>query len=333
MVGRVYGAKDFRRFLVVFAVTIFMGLAARYALVFFVDPKARFNFDINNITLYRERAGKTWLVNRYPHNAVLIGTSKLAQVNPADVDTPELQFFNASFSGALPEEILGYVRAFVPRAKLVVLSFDIMMMNEETWKFLGETDWQQPSLKDTLISHFQYLNDRDVLMEALQQVWEGIPRPGKLLPNGARDAPGDLARSTAMAAPDFERPLAVMQGAAFNVFAYSQHRVTAIEDIKTLLEQRHIPYVVLISPENRQMLEMIRTSPAAWALDRFRADIRRIFPNVLDYSDSWVSADENFYKFDPLHYLPSVGASMVREALACSRRRYATSSIANTCGY
>jgi hypothetical protein len=317
-----YSARDLRRFLLTFAATIFAVLAVRYALIFIVDPRARFNFDMNNVTVYREREGKPWLIGNYPHNAILIGTSTLARVNPVDVDTPELKFFNASFSGALPEEIYRFLKAFVPSAKLVVLSFDVIVMNEGTWPLREYAEWVEPSLKDVLISHFQYLNENEALMMAIDQVVHGIPQqPGTLFRNGARNAPLDIARSNAMAAPDFVGPLATMRSAAFTAFKYSEARVGYLQRIKALLDERQIPHVVLISPENRQMLDMIRDSGSQWALDKFRADVRRIFPDAIDYSNSWVSADENFFKFDPLHYFPGVGARMVKEAVAQAQPR------------
>src|SRR5438445_10089738 len=40
------------------------------------------------------------------------------------------------------------------------------------------------------------------------------------------------------------------------------------EKLKAMLIERHIPYVVLVSPENRQVLEMIKASGSQWALER-----------------------------------------------------------------
>ena len=31
-------------------------------------------------------------------------------------------------------------------------------------------------------------------------------------------------------------------------------------------------------------------------MEKFRCDIKRIFPEAIDHSESWVSADVNFYK-------------------------------------
>src|SRR5438105_4486574 len=101
-----------RRFFTAFAASFIVVVAFQFATIALVDPWLRFNFDMDNISLWREREGKPWLIGIYPHNAVLIGTSKLAHVNPADVDTSEYTFFNASFAGALPEEMCSFLRVF-----------------------------------------------------------------------------------------------------------------------------------------------------------------------------------------------------------------------------
>jgi hypothetical protein len=189
-------------------------------------------------------------------------------------------------------------------------------MNENTWAVRAEGDWQPAPFKTAAINYFEYLNnDREAFLLALEYLIKGKPNPGTLLRNGGRHVPLEIARSEAMSAPAFAVPLATLRGAAFGDFKYSEQRVAYLEKLKAMLIERHIPYVVLVSPENRQMLEMIKASGSQWALEQFRRDVHRIFPEALDYSDSWVSADENFLKFDPLHYLPQAGARMVREAI------------------
>jgi hypothetical protein len=106
-----------RRFFTAFVASFVVAAALQYATIALVDPFVRFNFDMDNISLWREREGKPWLIAIYPHNAVLLGTSKLAHVDPSDVDRDEYTFFNASFAGALPEEIWSFLRVFVPDSK------------------------------------------------------------------------------------------------------------------------------------------------------------------------------------------------------------------------
>jgi hypothetical protein len=310
-----------RRFFTTFTASFAVIVALQFSAISLVDPWARFNFDMDNITLWRERESKPWLIANYPHNAVMIGTSKLAHVNPVEVDTAEYKFFNASFAGALPEEIWSFLRIFVLDSKLLVLSLDIITMNENTWPVRPQGDWQPASFPNATVAALEYLTNREARALALDYLIHGKPNPGTILRNGGRSVPRELARSNAMAAPDFAGPLAALKGAAFTEFKYSTERVAYLEKIKVLLDERHIPYIVLISPENRQMLEMILASGNQWALDRFRADMIRIFPDAIDYSDSWMSTDENFFRHDPLHYLPSAGAKMIREVLM-RRGRY-----------
>jgi hypothetical protein len=297
---------------------IFLALnVARFAFIFFVDPQERFLVDPNNVSVNRERWAKPWFIRKYPHNAVLLGTSKLAHVDPVDIDTPELKFFNASFQGALPEEIYSFLDLFVPEARLVIISLDIIPMNEKTWG-LRPTDWQSASFTNATIAAWDYLIDPKAFTTSVDYFANGRPERGMVKPNGARNISPEIARSKAMTAPDFAKPLEQIKGAAFGEFKYSEERIGYLEKIKKLLDDRRIQYIILISPENRHLLRMISDSGNAWALERFRTDVRRIFPGAIDYSSSWMSADSNFLKFDPLHYLPSAGAEMIKEAISKS---------------
>jgi hypothetical protein len=304
-----------RQFVLAFAFIFVALCAVRAATIYYFDPRVRFYSDDTKIPIVREQAGKPRMIRTYPHNAVIIGTSKLAAVDPADIDTPDLKFFNASWAAALPEDTASFLDLFVHDAKLVVISLDIMMMNEKAWHFYGPTSFGEPSFKDDVIAKFWYLTDTNEFFTSAGYLINGKPYYGILKPNGGRDSTQDLARSAKMTAPDFAGPLRILQASAFDGFTYSHARVPYIEKMKALMDERHIPYVVLISPENRQMMEMIKASGNYWALRRFRQDVRQIFPEMIDYSESWVSDDANFFKFDPLHYRPDVGAKMIREAI------------------
>lgn len=309
-----------RMFLIASAIIFLTIGPLRLALVFSVDPFERFMTDPTNVSTNRERESKPWFIKSSPHNAVLIGTSKLAYVDPDDVDTPELKFFNASFAGAVPEEMYSFLRLFVPRARLVVISLDIITMNEDTWS-LRPTDWGQRSFQDAAIAGWDYLTSHEALKMSIIYALNGRPERSMLKANGARHAPGELARSDAMTTTAFEGPLATLRGAAFDGFNYSEARIGYLEKIKKLLDDRHIKHIVLISPESEAMLDMIERSGNKWALERFRADVKGIFPDAVDYSRSWMSDNSNFLKFDPLHYLPTAGEKMVREALERHTKR------------
>lgn len=303
-----------RQFILCFisAAVLTIGLSA--CLVYTVDPYQAVVTNINSISVFKEREAKPWLIQNYKHNAILLGTSKLAHVNPSDIDTPELTFFNASFSGALPEEMFDFLNQFVSEARLVILSFDLMTMNELTWGLTAKT-FPKPSALRRFEHTFKYITSMDSLRAAFAQLADPKASPGLLRRNGGRSVPEELERSAALGAPHFDKPLIILRGAAYQSFKYSERRVEYIRQIKALLDERHIRYIVLISPEDRQMMETIKDAGSYWALERFRADMAHIFPDVIDYSESWVSDDSNFFNHDPLHYLPKAGAAMVQEAI------------------
>lgn len=304
--------KNFFLFFIAAAV-LAMGLSA--SLVYTIDPKRAVQTDINSLSVFQERNAKPWLIQNYKHNAVLLGTSKFAHVDPSDIDTPGLTFFNASFSGALPEEMLDFLNQFVPHARLVILSFDLMTMNELTWGLTDKT-FPKPSALRRLDYTLRYLVSMDSLKSALIQLVNPTKSPGLLRRNGGRYVPEELERSKLLRVPHFEKPLETLRGAAYQTFKYSDKRVEYLRKIKALLDERHIQYIVLISPEDEQMMKMIKDAGSYWALQRFRTDIAKIYPSAIDYSESWMSNDSNFFNHDPLHYMPKAGAVMVREAMS-----------------
>jgi hypothetical protein len=310
-----HAIANLRTFCVAFALIFTVLGGGRLAIVFFVDPNERFVADPRHFTANRERWAKPTLVKIYPHNALLLGTSKLAHVNPDDIDTPKFRFFNAAVFGGNPEEIYTFIEQFAQNDKLVIISYDLLVMNESVFP------WQPNAWKDPVWfseANYDYLTASNIFHLALEYLWRR-PASTPINDNGSRDVTHDLARSNAMPAVNFSGALDQIRNSGYNVFVYSELRVRALEKTAALLRERGTPHIVLISPENRQILELVKASGKQWALDRFRADIKRIFPDAIDYSDSWVSEDRNFFKFDPMHYLPAVGAGMVRDALRARR--------------
>ena len=97
-----------------------------------VDPLGRLGR--NTLGIYHS-AEFEYKVTRLPNavfDGILIGSSKIANIDPEWISRKKL--FNASFSGALPEEMFLFLRANRKNLtnKFVVIGFDFFMFNERT---------------------------------------------------------------------------------------------------------------------------------------------------------------------------------------------------------
>src|SRR5664279_429594 len=118
-------------------VLLTLGLAGALAgglglLNYWVDPYNRFGNNRLGVYISAERESKAIELRRYPHNALLLGNSRIAMIPAAQLNG--FRFFNGAFGGATAEEIYYFVYHYATRQDMVVLGVD-----------LGEGD--PPSLK------------------------------------------------------------------------------------------------------------------------------------------------------------------------------------------
>jgi hypothetical protein len=289
-----------------------------------MDPMNRLGFNRDGILAGAERDAKPHLIQTYPHDAVFVGSSKMGYIDPVDIDNPEYTFFNAAFAGALPEEIAGFIDLYVHNARLVVVGFDFYMMNENSSAFPRRSDTFAPkSLRQAFQYNVEYLLSWRILRSSYDR-WRlrhQLAEAAWLLPSGGRHLPQELERSRAMKGFEFDRPLQTWETNAFGNFHYSEQRLDDIRRIKRTLADRGIQLVAIIPPESRSVLDLIDRMPARAAFSRFRRDLADIFPDLLDYSDSSFSNNENFLRYDPIHFLPEVGAALMQDVLKKRRSR------------
>ena len=83
-----------------------------------VDPYMVFgNNRLGGIYISGEREMKLYLVRNSPHQALLIGSSKMAHTDPDSIRG--YRFLNVSFSNAQPEEIISYLKNFAGKEKSI----------------------------------------------------------------------------------------------------------------------------------------------------------------------------------------------------------------------
>lgn len=302
--------SECRAYLTVFAWVALISLLAVAALNYFVDPYYRFGTNRIGVYISAEREFKATAVQKLPHNALILGNSK-----PAGIDPLELkgwQFLNAGFGGATPEEMYAFLKHFAHEQELVVLGVDFGMFNEKE-KAIVRDPFERSMLRD-MTAYLLSLKSLQYSFESLlgYAVGQGVT----ILPTGQSNPAAYLEKDAAFTREYYGPTLRLLKERAFHDFKYSSTRVNDLEKIRDLMKERGIRLQVFINPENAAVLALLGRVPASALVDQWKADMRRIFPDLIDLSaDPQWQAHSLYYWHDPYHYRPDTGARFMREAV------------------
>ncbi|MFT3722025.1 MAG: hypothetical protein QM773_00445 [Hyphomonadaceae bacterium] len=324
--------------------------AAAGYVVIRLDPEDR--LDMARIVFAPDVISKKKLVSIIPHDALLLGSSRMMEVSPKDVQG--VQAYNAGMGGATPERIRDFLEAFAQPDSTAVIEFDFFMWNEahtplernwfvdsaadsapaagnqeshheqaiETWvaRFIPSSYGQQ------IFSERNYVFNLGTLARAL--AGQSAVRTGGgntnaeplTYPDGQIFNESKLKLHEACLNPPgcIERARQLTEAALeghFGRFVYSETRVHTMEQIRTILRQRNIRYVVLIGPEHEVFLPALMSDRLAPFFQRFKSDVRRIFPDACDFADGSYANPANYYSWDPFHYLPKTGARLINQCI------------------
>lgn len=299
-------------------------LAVAAAANWVVDPFDKLGR--NQIGIYNssERDAKPQMLVRYPHDALIVGTSRMTFVDPTAIK--DYRFFNAAFSEATPEEILDFLSLYAVDQRLVVLGLDFMMFNEvflplraNPFTAVAPANGGAPLASYADVKALRnYLLSWNVTWNTVKTLAQGLldVNPPVLMPAGNRNAKQKLADDARVTVPDDSDAVEYWRTKTLRDFRYSQARIVALEQIKTLLGERHIPLIVLITPDNASFIALIHELGLYPTYLKFRADMRTIFPDAFDFSESRWSGIDYRFKSDPGHFLPATGLDMMTEILA-----------------
>jgi len=261
-----------------------------------------------------ERVLKPWIVTHVPHEGIIIGSSKTDYANPDDVSG--IKLVNASFSAALPEEIRAFVERYVRPGQIVLLGVDPFMFNEQqhpraSGTIVGPGD--MPSLT-VLLDRAKYVFSFDVLQTALERLLSNSGKGSSpYLANGARYVPFEMPGGDWRG--NFNRILQNLRRGNYDDFVYSESRVRDLAALKAFAEKHDICLKAFINPLHEAEADLLAGLPAQSAFLRFRADMHRVFPEIVDFTVLPYSASALYFRDDPFHYLPSTGAQIIRYVL------------------
>ncbi len=277
-----------------------------------VDPAGVFGRSPGGIYVFDERPYKMVQVKAYPHRVLLLGSSKSAGFNPATLKQPRV--YNASFAAAMPEEMLAFIEQRGRDAEIVLIGLDFFM-------FRGGPSALKRDITlgvEGFPAIAKYLFSLPIFLDAARHLYlSAIGRPALIASNGHWNT---WDRDEMERAPwDFrDRRRAVMNELRSSHFAdgeFATARLGVLRRMRALLEKRGQVYRVFINPLETCVLKMLAGLPSHARFERFRREVRAVFPDALDYSVSAYSASRNFYRFDPYHYKTVVATKLIRDVL------------------
>jgi len=312
-------------FFVLAAIGIALLLLAAVALLNWeVDPFDKLGHNLIGVYNSSERDAKPQMLVRYPHDGLILGSSRMTFIDPRTIRG--YRFFDGAFSDAMPEEMLDFFRVYATNEKLVVIGLDFQMFNEtyapirpDRFKPIAPPDatpnfWQlieSSDLRDYLLSWNVTWNSAKALAENLIGI-----NPPFLMPAGNRNARKRLAEDARVTTPDDGDSIEYWRTHLLYNFRYSAARLAILQQIKELLQDRHTALIVLTTPDNTSFVALIHEMGLYELYLLYRQDIRKIFPDAFDFSESRWSALVYRFKNDPGHFLPQTGTEMMQEVLA-----------------
>ncbi len=297
-----------RRFLRGFAWTACVLLGGVAAVNLWIDPYYRFGTNWIGVYISAEREYKATAATHYPHDALIVGNSKPSIIDPAQIR--EYRFLNAGFAGAKPEEILAFLERYAHGQRLVVLGLDYGMFNEGA-EPLRPDPFERPFWPDLC----RYLLNAKSFQYSVEAVTRRlIGKEPTILTTGQSNPKPYLDLEVGLTEEHYEPALKLLRDQTFQNFRYSEARIAVLREIRDLLKARGIPVVAFVNPENDAVLDLIRGMPAGAEFARWKADMRAIFPDLVDLTEvSALSEHENYFLHDPYHYLPVTGIRIMED--------------------
>jgi len=290
----------------ILAISWMMGLLLLAgALNLVIDPLSRIWISPGGPYFSSEREFKELLWKKGDWNALLLGSSR-----PANIDTQKLnplvpRFFNGAFSNAVPEEIFEFLKPKIKNISAVVLSLDFYMLNENTYPLRKEIE------SEASLSQLKYLMSFDTLLYSFQHLGKllmGAPRT--ILDYGQRNTVLKDEQNRKTSGYDYANTLRHLFLTDYHDFQYSEARLRSLEAIRDLCKAHQVPLYVFVNPTNEEVIKNMQTVGLESLEKKFATDLQKVFGRVWTF-DPEFSAKDLYYRFDPAHYTPDTGERLL----------------------
>jgi len=292
-----------RRF-VILVLSLAGGLVATIGLFnYLVDPYGLFGRNRLGIHISAEREFKSSQVRRYPHDALLVGNSRMAMIPVSDLKG--FKFFNAGFGGGTPEEVYYFLHHFAHKQKLVILGVELGQGDPPLLK----GDIFAPLNPTSTLNNLLNLRTVEYSVKTIYNHFTGVP--ATLRDDGSFDSKSWFDRWDKSDPAHLAFVVEGLGRTYWNYSGSSAGRMTFYSKIAECLRQRGITCVIVVPPIYEAVAGRLRDASAAARYQAWRNRLQEIFPLVVDLSVSPYCAEENFFKDDPVHFKPEVGVRML----------------------
>ena len=280
-------------------------VGAPVLLNYLIDPYDRFGNNRMGIYISAEREVKTTEVERYPHNALLVGNSRMAMIPPAGLKG--FRFFNGAFAAASAEEVWWFIHHHARKQDLVVLGIDLGMKDPVTTRgdIFRRDGWS--SALDNLVN----LETLEYSFRTMASHWAG--KPSHSLPDGTFEIQAWVKKADREDPPFAQAQLDFMKRDFGNFSVPPPAQMSFYRKISETLRERGITCVVVVPPMHEAVIRHIGAMHMQGAYQAWLDEVKALFPNVVDVSSGSYASAASFYKSDPGHFKPEVGVRFMNE--------------------
>jgi hypothetical protein len=293
------------RHFVLLTLGLAIGLTGGLALLnYLVDPYNRYGLNRLGVYISADREYKSTEVRRYPHNALLLGNSRMAVIPPDRLNG--FRFFNGAFAGASAEEVYYFVEHYAQKQELVILGVDLGTYDPPQLK----GDIFAPPTCGSVVNNLFNLQTVEYSFRTISDHLAGIPSP--MHPDGGFDMAFWVKNADVANPPYLNFQLEQLKRGCDSFALAPKERLSFYARIARCLQERGIPCVVLVPPLHEAVAQHVQATPArVAAYQAWKQQLNAIFPRIVDVSFSAYGAAGNFFRSDPAHFRAEVGVQIL----------------------
>jgi len=334
--------RHFKAYLIVLGSTVSLYFIVAISTNWLIDPFNELGRNRIGLFFSTQRQAIQSII-KMDHNALLLGSSRIQEIPASELK--HYQFANLAFPDAKAEEEYFLLKKYLRNEKLVIIGLDFYIFNDRQFPVLKMNDWS-----DHLFGRLEYLTSFNVFKSSIialykwhmkqspsmtKDEWEDnelystvqMSKKAVLGFNQSTES-GSISGEAKEACDTQGDPIldeyynqhsrdlyGVLENNHYRRFHFSNERMEYLKKIKQLLESHGTRYIVFFNPESDATHFLTKKTGNEELFFHWKELVRKIFPNVKDFSCSGYSAKENYFPGDGFHYQPEVGVKIINSLL------------------
>jgi hypothetical protein len=270
---------------------------------FIVDPYNRYGNNRLGVYISAERECKSAYVQRYAHDALLVGNSRVVSIPPGQL--AGFRFFNGAFAGATAEEVYYFLQHFARQQRLVILAVDVGMQDPPECR----GDIFAPKGLTSALDNLLNLQTTEYSFRTIFTSLSKNPQP--IGPDGMVPVTAGILAADRYDPVPTAFKIKSLQNIWVGYHCQPLAQMSFYVKIAECLRQRGITCVVVIPPMQEAVAQAAQDGATAAEVAAWKRQLGTIFPHVIDLSFSSYNTATNFYRADPLHFKPDVGVRLM----------------------